>query len=380
MLRILCVVENSAWVQSHIAGSLSAMGHDVATFCYGAAVGEFYGRSRRDDRHAKNQALLGAARSLRQGPGLDLIFCYVYDDFLEEETAAALRALDVPLVNYNVDMVNQWYRQTLTARYFTRMLCAQRANMAQLARYNPRVLHFPMAGKVVPATGNAAPSAAPDAPVTFVGTPMTYRVRVLDGLHRSGIPLAIYGKYWQEGREASAPATLEKILHDLRHYTAPKFRSEGLAGLFEALKRRVPKTRNTSERRLPANVCKGYAPEDGLAALFASSAINLGFTRMSGDDPDRPGITQVKLRDFEVPLAGGFYLVERVAEYEEFFRPGVEVECWETPAELIEKIRYYLDRPAARQQMASAAHKRAVAEHTWERRFSMLFGDLGLAT
>ena len=91
-----------------------------------------------------------------------------------------------------------------------------------------------------------------------------------------------------------------------------------------------------------------------------------------------PGTTQVKLRDFEVPLAGGFYLVERVAEYEEFFRPGVEVETWETVDELIDKIRYYLDHDAERRQIAEAGRRRAVAEHTWDKRFAMLFRELGL--
>jgi len=365
-------------MHSHIEESLRAMGHEVTTFIYGTGVGEFYGRSRRRERAEKNRALLRTARSLRQDAGLDLIFCYVYDDFLEVETAAALRNLDVPMVNYNVDMVNQWYRQTLTAPYFTRMLCAQRANMEQLARYNPRVLHFPMAGKVAGAT-NPALSIEPDAPVTFVGTPMTYRVRVLDELRRSGVPLAVYGKYWQEGRRASAPASLEKILHDLRHYTLPKLRAEGPSGLFAALKRRLPHVENSAESRLPPDLCKGYVPDGALAGLFAKSAVNLGITRISGDDPNRPGSTQVKLRDFEVPLAGGFYLVERVAEYEEFFRAGVEVECWETPGELIDKIRYYLDRPAERARIALAGQTRAAAEHTWEKRFSTLFSELGIA-
>ena len=36
--------------------------------------------------------------------GLDLIFCYVYDDFLLPEYAKLLEQLDVPMVNYNVDM------------------------------------------------------------------------------------------------------------------------------------------------------------------------------------------------------------------------------------------------------------------------------------
>ena len=59
----------------------------------------------------------------------------------------ALRALDVPMLNYNVDMTNQWYRQIRTARYFTGMLCAQRVHMSDLARYGAPVYYFPMAAR-----------------------------------------------------------------------------------------------------------------------------------------------------------------------------------------------------------------------------------------
>jgi len=376
-LKILCVIESGTWVDSHIVGSLRAGGHDVHVFHYGFAVGEYYGRSRRQERARGNEQLLETAKALCRDPGLELVFCYVYDDFLQEDTAEELSALDVPMVNYNVDMVNQWYRQTRTARYFTRMLCAQRANMRQLARYNPSVLHFPMAASVVSGS-QASSTLAPAAPVTFVGTPMPCRERVLARLNRDGIPLAIYGKYWQERRHASAPASREKIFDDLRHYAIPKFRAEGLAGLGRALGRRLRPSPETMANGLPPDLLHGFLPSEELHSLFARSAINLGFTRMSGDDPDTPGITQIKLRDFEVPIAGGFYLVERAPEYDEFFRPGVDVETWESPAELVDKIRYYLAHDGERRRIAAAGRRGAEAEHTWDHRFRTLFADLGI--
>jgi len=377
-MNVLCVLEKGSWAESHLAGSIRALGHEVTVFHHGSGVGEFYGRSRRQVRAEKNQALLRQARALRAGTGLDLIFCYVYDDFLEEETARGLARLDVPLVNYNVDMATQWYRQSRTARYFTMMLCAQRVNMSRLARYNRRVLHFPMAAKPISSPAEARQAAPPDAPVTFVGTPRTYRTRLLGQLHSSGIPLAIYGKYWLERREPSRPATLEKILHDILLYGVPKWQAEGFDGMLRALQRHRSLSRPPIASPLPARLFKGFVPEEELNSLFAQSEINLGFSRIAGDDPATPGVTQVKLRDFEVPLAGGFYLVEWVKEYDEFFNAGVEVETWRTREELIDKLRYYLSHDAERRRIALAGSKRAVAEHTWDKRFAMLFAELGL--
>ena len=378
MLKIICVIERGTWVEPHIVESLRSMGHRVHVFYYGDGIGEFYGAARREELAARNRALVQMAESLCRGTGLDLIFCYVYDDFLMEESALRLAGLDVPMVNYNVDMVNQWYRQTRTARYFSRMLCAQRSNMEQLARYNPRVLYFPMAGRNI-VSDSAMGEFTPAAPVTFLGTPLPHRVSVLARIHGQGIPLAIYGKYWQEGRQASAPASFEKIVHDIRYYAAPKLRAEGISGLLDALRRRLTPARTTIDSDLPRNLFKGIVPEEALRSFFLHSAINLGFSRIAGDDPDKPGVTQLKLRDFEVPLAGGFFLVERAADYAELFVPGVEVETWDTTVELAEKIRYYLAHEEERRAIAAAGKRRAELAHTWEKRFRMLFAELDLA-
>ena len=115
-----------------------------------------------------------------------------------------------------------------------------------------------------------------------------------------------------------------------------------------------------------------------LDSFFKNSIINLGFTRMRGHDPFKVGINQVKLRDFEIPLAGGFYLVEHVSEYTELFRPGKEVETWKNPSELIDKIKYYMEHNDERIKIANAGQSRALKEHTWQHRFATLFNELGI--
>ena len=148
-MNILVIGEANTWFDHHVTASLREMGHNISIFHYGNAVGEYYSRERRGEREQKNRDLLRQAVELKEDHRLELIFCYVYDDFLLPQTAAALRALDVPMFNYNVDMTNQWYRQIRTARYFTGMLCAQRVHMDDLARYGTPVYYFPMAALVV---------------------------------------------------------------------------------------------------------------------------------------------------------------------------------------------------------------------------------------
>jgi hypothetical protein len=339
-MRILLVIESGTWADDHLAGSLADDGHLVDVFHYGAGVGEFYPSSQRKLLADRNASLLQRARELASGIGLDLIFCYVYDDFLLPETARALQRLDVPMVNYNVDMANQWYRQTRTARYFTRMLCAQRQNMHLMGKYNRNVCYFPMAGRWSRLAGDDRLASAPD--VAFMGTPTPYRARVLSELIASGVPCAIFGKFWREGQVASAATGREKLFSDLRHYAWPKLRAEGLVGLWRAAARRIRQANGMVA--IPTAALKGVVPQASVGPLLRGAAINLGFTR-SGESDTACAPTQLKLRDFEVPLAGGFYLVEHVPEYAEHFRIGDEVDTWRTAGDLAEKARYYLAHP-----------------------------------
>jgi spore maturation protein CgeB len=374
-MRVLAVAEQPSWFDPHIVGSLIDMGHEVHRFASGVAVGEFFGRARQRDRAQRNRSLVELAAALVRGGGLDLIFCYVYDDFLTVESARALSSLGVPTVNLNVDMANQWYRQIRTAPYFTFMLCAQRANMASLARYGARVLHFPMAAR--PATPGEFASAAP---VTFLGASVPYRQRILAALERAGVPLAVYGRSWGQDRGVEPNHTLERTLSDIYHYGWPRLMAEGPGSLITTLaRRRLTRRRPREVEQGPALSparTHGAVAEEEIAGLFRSSAINLGFTRIRGEDPFKAGVNQIKLRDFEVPMAGGFYLVEDAPDCQTFFVPDREVVTWRTLPQLVEKIRYYLDHDEERRMIAERGRRRALAEHTWNHRFKMLFDTL----
>ncbi len=382
-MRVLTVLESPSWIEEHINGSLSEMGHDVVCYRYGPYVGEFYGRARQDERQRKNRELLDEIRALKS-EGLDFIFCYVSDDFLSAETAKALSQIDIPIVNYVVDSNSQWYRHTRTARFFSRILCGQRENMANLARHGAAVYYFPFAGRA-PTPADEAATFTPAEPVTFVGTPIACRVQVLQEVERAGIPLAVYGKGWDNaGHSIKGPTSLEKSLCDLYHYSWTRLRGEGIAPLARSVTRRFPHLLRRSSVELSgtadlsAAAKHGFVPKGDLVSLFRRSKINIGITRLDNGSATTAR-QQVKVRDFEVPLAGGFYLVEDMPEHREFFEVGKEIVTWRTVGELLEKTRYYLEHELERRAIAEAGRRRALSAHTWVHRFQGLFGDLGLS-
>jgi hypothetical protein len=79
------------------------------------------------------------------------------------------------------------------------------------------------------------------------------------------------------------------------------------------------------------------------------------------------------MRTFEVPACGAFMLAERTTEHQEFFREGEEVGYFSSPAELVEKVRYYLNHDNERQRMTEAAYRKVTSgNHTYAHRLEQI--------
>ena len=108
--------------------------------------------------------------------------------------------------------------------------------------------------------------------------------------------------------------------------------------------------------------------------VINQSRINLGMAAAS-----RPGVSQIKARNFEVPGCGALLLTEYVEGLEEYYEIGKEVACYRGSNELVESIRYYLDHEDERQRVAEAGYRRTLEDHTYEKRLDEIFGRMGMS-
>ena len=140
----------------------------------------------------------------------------------------------------------------------------------------------------------------------------------------------------------------------------------------------------------------GFLPYEQIAEIFQRSRINLNFSNSVQQDirfifggarnfarwiRSRKRCEQMKARNFEIPLAGGFELSHYAPSLERYLDIGKEVGIFTSPEDCAQQIRYYLDNPQERYEMAVRAHKRTVAEHTFVHRFetilNRIFGGIG---
>jgi spore maturation protein CgeB len=123
----------------------------------------------------------------------------------------------------------------------------------------------------------------------------------------------------------------------------------------------------------------GQPLDDGeMITMYSRSKINLGFSSVGNTHRGENRIVQIRLRDFEVPMSGGFYMVEHMEELAEFYEIEKEVVCYSSMDDLADKIKYYLAHDSERERIRIAGYERARRDHTWHRRFQSVFSTIGL--
>jgi len=98
---------------------------------------------------------------------------------------------------------------------------------------------------------------------------------------------------------------------------------------------------------------------------FRRTAINLNFVNGNSE-------TGLNMRHFEITAAGGFMLCYDQPELVDYFAVGKECAVFQSEADLLEKIRYYLDRPHERQVIALAGQERTLSQHLYSHRLRAL--------
>ena len=76
----------------------------------------------------------------------------------------------------------------------------------------------------------------------------------------------------------------------------------------------------------------------------------------------------INMRIFETLGTGCFLLTEHFEGLKRYFEPGKELETFASKEELVEKIRYYLDHPTEREEIARRGQLRCLSDYSMEKR------------
>ncbi len=85
-------------------------------------------------------------------------------------------------------------------------------------------------------------------------------------------------------------------------------------------------------------------------------------------------INGISCRVFEILACGGFPLTENKKDLSLYFDVGKEIVAYDNADDLKKKIRYYLDHPDERAEIARRGRERVLREHTYKHRMQKMLG------
>jgi len=193
-----------------------------------------------------------------------------------------------------------------------------------------------------------------DIDVSFVGLWSKPRARIIEYLKSAGIDVYVRGAGWPGG-----PVSHEELV-DIINRTKinlslipPSF-YVGWRSIFRLFFRR------------------SYQGEGGLSVKLDIMNFFDNLRTLLGKKA-----RQVKVRQFEVPACGGFQITQDADDLSERYVFGEEIVTYEDNEDLVKKIKYYLNHPEEREEIAKRGYERTLRDHNAEKRFEKIFATLG---
>ena len=334
------------------------------------------------------QAILNEVIEAHKQSPLDLVLTYFYNSHFDPAGFSVLRALGIKTCNfycnsiYQFELVAQisaavdfsWHPERHAQAFYlkagARPVCVQMAA-------DPDMYHPVGPRQIIPKG-------------CFVGQRYADREDWLAALMEAQIPFDIYGSGWGGRLESAIQQCQGK--DDINPYLGRKtVRSGSTSAYLEVVKENIKtsgllggvirtgrqfKRRKVSERLKVKleTFSKGGLPQDKICETYSSYGVVLNFSNVWADG--RPGSTlipHVRLRDFEAPMCGAFYMTGHTDEIAECFEVDREIVTYQNCEELVDKVGFYLRNQEHARRIADAGLLRARSDHTWVNRFNLLF-------
>jgi spore maturation protein CgeB len=279
-----------------------------------------------------NRSVVEAARAFRP----DIVWGEK-QEFLRAETIAELRKLGATTVHFTPDPYFSlyWKRTRLmdaAMGAFDALVYCKSYERKEYEALGKPLVYMPLG--FCDEVHRPLPSDDPQwrCAVGFLGGWEPRREHLLHAVAAAGIDLKIRGGYWQFLRDGKWTLRRHIILKQLAGGDPFRIhRDEILTSAWQS----------------------SEVYDDDYARALTGSRIGLGFLRKVCPD-------QHTTRTFEIPACGSMLLADRTDEHREFFEEGKEAEFFASPAEMLEKVKFYSGNETARARIAQAGYARCI--------------------
>lgn len=363
------------------------LGHDVVEFEYDlretfSNLDPSYSDQKKfieKNRSLISQELLRQIKRVHQQKPIDLFFSYFYDACVLPEAIEEIKSLGIKTVNWYCNGSYQLHLVSEISPHYDFCLVPEKFRLDDYRKLGAHPIYSQEAANPNIYKPYDLPK---EFDVTFVGQAYGDRPGYIKHLLDSGIDVRVWGYGWQHFTEGVRKFSKPSVWRRYRDIARKLLTMEGQRRAIHRLAARFQKPADTSSSpavvRLPQRVVGDILSDIEMIQMYSRSKINLGFSSCGNTHASDDRILQIRLRDFEVPMSGGFYMVEYMEELEEFFLIDREIVCYRNAEELADKIKFYLANDRVREQIRVAGYQRCIKDHTWHKRFQSAFKVMGL--
>lgn len=365
-------VKSSVW-QNNLYKPLLEMGHDVVSIKF--YYDQFFVHAENstwlsEQRKNFSQVVLDSFTYNQKEKPFDFCFFYLLDDFIDDAVFEQIHKKGVVILNYSCNNIHQFHLIKKTSKLVDLNIFAEHDAKLKFERIGVNAVQMQMA-----ANPNVYKPMNLEYKydVSFVGQRYADRGKLSSYLVENGIDIHLFGPRWDPVGEKVGNYKTKDLLDKLFSITKQYGFTYILNYAFSYFNK---KNKDNKENKLLANHVGGILSDEEMIKLFSKSKINLGFSTVFQDG--RAGgkqMAHLRLRDFEIPMSGGFYLTKYTEELENYFEIGKEIETYSDNRELLDKIKFYLANEKIRDDVRQAGLKRSLKSHTWQHRYEKLFSS-----
>ena len=323
-------IASNVW-RNNLYLPLVDLGHDVIEFAYDLTATFAHLDTAHHLQKAfieKNRPVLSAEllrqiRAAHSAKPLDMFFSYFYDACITPEVVDEIKSMGIVTVNWFCNSSYQLRLVREIAPHYDWFLFPEKFRIKDYIAIGANPLYCQEAAN--PAIYKPY-NAAKDLDVSFVGQAYGDRPSIIQTMRSAGVNVTVFGPGW-----------------------------------------------NHHSNIIPASAYGGVLSDEDMVKVYSRSKVNVGFSTCGETQSLPQRILQIRLRDFEIPMSGGFYMVEYMEDLEEFFKIGTEIVCYRGTDDLIEKVKYYLAHESERERIRKAGYERAQSDHTWQKRLAAAF-------
>lgn len=363
------IKSNRTWLRN-LYEPLIELGHEVVLFSADEGRLAF---NQNDKKRIKafSESLFSLFENEHKKSNFDFAFFYLMDGMFEDWVIQSIRNNGVFTCNFSCNNIHQFYLVKRISSLFDLNLYAEKNAKVLFDSIGVNSLWWPMASN--PKYFHPIKTKQ-TIDVSFVGAAYGNRINQIHQLLINDLDVHVFGPGWTKNNNNKF------FLKNIVNHGLEIFRELSFSDHEPRLKAKVHRSFEIYLNNLNHMLIKLYPQnfhkpisDQKLVELYSESKITLGILDVY-ENHSFAGkrLRHLHLRDFEAPMAGAAYCTEYTDELAEMYDINKEVIVCHDIFDRIEKIKYYLSNDAERERIREAGYKRALEDHTYQKRFQTL--------